>query len=247
MSGLEKLARLLLSGAAAGADEDVDELDDEALSAERGVAGSDELRSATSGANSADEGRWLPLCRLGPRRKNSRASRARPLCRGDTRSAGSGSLCGDGLLASSSMKLMSDMGRPPGWLRELCRLCRLWTLRWSSMSSSVLLKALTTRSWTEGHPGRGEEEEERGEAQKKKEIKTRSRRQRYTHAVLCFFLCARLQGLLRTLCASQHAMAANASHTRARAHTWIPHSAGLCSQPWLCEQSLHSLQSVFFP
>lgn len=125
MSGFEKLARLLLSGAAT-ADEDVDELDDEALSAERGVAGSDELRSATSGANSADEGRWLPLCRLGPRRKNNRASRARPLCRGDTRSAGSGSLCGDGLLASSSMKLMSDMGRPtPGWLRELCKLCRL--------------------------------------------------------------------------------------------------------------------------
>lgn len=51
---------------------------------------------------------------------------------------------------------MSDIGRaPPGWLRELCKLCRLWMLRWSSISSRVLLNAFTTRSctvWQAAHP-----------------------------------------------------------------------------------------------
>lgn len=122
MSGFEKLARLLLSGAAADEEADEDELDDEALSGERGVAGADELlRSATRGANSRDDGMWLPLFKLGPRRKNSRASRADvarplppPMCLGDDTSAAatsaaaegggsSWSLCGEGLLASSSM------------------------------------------------------------------------------------------------------------------------------------------------
>lgn len=95
MRGFEKLARLLLSGAAPAEEADIDELDDEALSGDRGVAGADELlRSATRGANSCDNGMWLLLFRLGPRRKNSRASRAdvdRPLplptCLGDDRSA----------------------------------------------------------------------------------------------------------------------------------------------------------------
>lgn len=95
---------MLLSGAAADEEADVDELDDEALSGERGVAGADELlRSATRGANSCDDGMWLPLFRLGPRRKNSRASRADvdrplppPMCFGDEMSAAATNAAAEG-------------------------------------------------------------------------------------------------------------------------------------------------------
>lgn len=51
---------------------------------------------------------------------------------------------------SSSIKVMSDSGLGPVWLRELrklCKLCILCTDLRSSRSSSVDLNALITRSW----------------------------------------------------------------------------------------------------
>lgn len=47
------------------------------------------------------------------------------------------------------LNISSLIGRGPGWLRELRKLCKLWKLcilRFSSRSSNVLLNALTTRS-----------------------------------------------------------------------------------------------------
>lgn len=89
MSGLEKLALLLLSARP----DDGDELDDALL---RGVATGEPSSSLSRVAG------WRP--------------------------ATTGSLAGDGVLPSSSMKLMSDRGRPLGWLRELRKLCKLWML-----------------------------------------------------------------------------------------------------------------------
>ena len=61
---------------------------------------------------------------------------------------------GDGVLALISVGFMSssDRGLWPWWLRELRMLWMLWklcTLRLSSSSSRVDLKARTTRSWRE--------------------------------------------------------------------------------------------------
>lgn len=132
MSGFEKLARLLLSGAPL--DEDVD---DDGLPKLRGVMGGDELpapaRSETSGAVS--DGRWFraatPPC-WPRRRRDSLAGRpaaAVAPTMGFLGVPGEASLGSDGVLPSSSMKLMSESGRvPPGWLRELRKLCKLWTL-----------------------------------------------------------------------------------------------------------------------